>query len=100
MAVLPEIKEITGAEDIFSAGGGYYGDDALEVAKENGVDSHYTNMTGKESDKVSLTELEIEDLETVKLCPGKHAPYSTSCNEERGTLTVYFALSACKQCPI
>jgi hypothetical protein len=97
---LPEIKERTGVEDIY-ADGGYYGEDVLVVAGKNGVDLHFTNMTGNEgaAEKVSLTEFEIEDLKTVKLCPGKHAPYSTSYNEEKGTLTAYFSLSTCKQCP-
>jgi hypothetical protein len=98
---LPEIKERTGVEDIY-ADGGYYGEDVLGVAEKNGVDLHFTNMTGNEgaSEKVSVTEFEIEDLKTVKLCPGKHAPFRTTCNEEKGTLTAYFSLSDCKQCPL
>ncbi len=96
---LPEIKERTGVEDIY-ADGGYYGEDALVVAEKNGVDLHFTNMTGNEgaSEKVSVTEFEIEDMKTVKLCPGNHAPFRTSYNEEKGTLTAYFSLADCGQC--
>ncbi len=43
---LPDIKEVTGAKDVY-ADGGYYGEDVLEKAEKNDVTIHYTNMTGK-----------------------------------------------------
>jgi hypothetical protein len=73
----------------------------LGVAEENSVNLHYTNMTGKEcaSDKLPITEFEIENLKTIKLCSGKHAPFRASYSEEKGAMTTYFSLDNCKQCP-
>jgi hypothetical protein len=95
---LPEIRDRTGASDLY-LDGGFYGEDALEVAEQNSVSLHYTNMTGKESNKIPVTKFEIEDLKTIKLCPGNCVPFRTSCNEEKGILTAHFSLADCKQCP-
>lgn len=97
---LPEIKSRADVEDLYIDGANY-GEDTLDAAEKNDTNLHFTDMTGRKrsSDKIPLTEFEIEDLKTVKLCPGKHTPFRTGYNEEKGTLTAHFSLSGCKQCP-
>jgi hypothetical protein len=95
---LPDIKERTGAEDIY-ADGGYYGEDVLVTADKNNVNLHYTNMTGKGPNKLPLTSFAIEGLKTIRRCPRNSVPFRTNYNEENGTLSAHFPLADCKACP-
>lgn len=95
---LPNIKERTGAEDIY-ADGGYYGEDVLEKAEKNDVNIHYTNMTGKGPNKIPITSFVIEDMKEIRRCPRNSVPFRTNYNEDNGTLTAHFSLADCKACP-
>jgi hypothetical protein len=93
---LPEIKQKTGVEDVYTDGA-YYGEDVLGVAEKNSVKLHFTNMTGKGPNKIPVTKFVIEGL-TVKLCPANCAPHRAGYNEEKEILTAHFSLADCKAC--
>lgn len=95
---LPEIKERTGAADVY-ADGGYYGESVLKAAEENGVTMRYTNLTGKGPNKIPLTSFMIEDLTTIRRCPRNSVPFRTNYNEENKTLSAHFSLADCAACP-
>jgi hypothetical protein len=58
---LPEIKENTDLKDLY-LDGGYYSDKAAELEKENQVELHFTNLSGRNpSKKQSVTDYQIDN---------------------------------------
>lgn len=76
--------------------GGYFGDDVIEKAEKQNVNTHFTNMTGKVSAKIPVTSFVSEDNK-IKRCPaGEDAMFSYVGKD--GTLSARFCLAKCNGC--
>jgi len=81
--------------------GAYYSDELEELAQELNVKIHYTNMTGKASSKIPLTDFDIEtkDEGATVCCPGGQQAFPCYANKKTQDITAHFDLETCAQCP-
>ncbi len=94
---LPHLTEQHGLEDLY-VDGGYSGESVYEIAAENDVSMHYTNMTGRETKKIPISEFTF-DGDTVTHCPAGHPSDFSIHDKEKGSILVHFDLETCKACP-
>jgi len=94
---LPIIKENTGCKDLY-VDGGFYSDEVVELGKDNGVNLHFTNLSGREpSKKLSVTEYQIdESTNIITKCPKGITPIHTGIT--KGQTVAHFPLKACETC--
>lgn len=80
--------------------GGYFGKDVEEVANQNDVTMHYTDMTEKKPDDESIpvNKFELNDDNTVKACPAGNDPQKTNYNCEKDTINAHFFKEVCDNC--
>ena len=97
---LPELKE-KGVKDLYTDGG-YYSPDIVKESKDQGIEIHYTDMTGrkKNGDKIPYNAFEIENKEKILLCPAGQEPIRAAFNEEDKTLSAHFNREICNECPL
>ena len=89
----------TGCTDHYSDGG-FYSEQVIEKAKSEGIELHFTEMTGAEPKK-SLSAADFSYNETdghIKKCPNGQAPERTA--ETTTQLTAHFSKAACATCPL
>lgn len=79
--------------------GGYSGEPVHETASANGVEMYYTNMTGKESSKIPVTEFVI-DQDIVVRCPEGHCPILSVHDKKTGVILTRFEKDTCLACPL
>lgn len=98
---LPAIKEKTDVTEIYTDGG-YYSEECQQVAGDNEVKVHYTDMTGRKAnaDKLPLTDFAIENQRNITACPQGQVPQQSYYNEAKKVLTAYFETEQCRQCPV
>ncbi len=77
--------------------GGYSGEKVHETAKEHNVSMYYTNMTGKESGKIPVSEFEIQENKITQ-CPAGHPSALSYHDEKTGKITAHFDISFCQDC--
>jgi hypothetical protein len=97
---LPEIKE-KGVKDLYTDGA-YYSPDILEEAETQGIEIHYTDMTGRKasSDKLPYNAFEIENKEKILRCPAGQEPIRVEFKERDKTLSAHFNREICAKCPL
>jgi hypothetical protein len=97
---LPELKE-KGVKDLYTDGA-YYSPDIVEEAKAQGIEIHYTDMTGrkKNSDKLPYNAFKIENKEIILRCPADQEPIRAEFNEKDKTLSAHFNREICNECPL
>lgn len=97
---LPDLRE-KGVKDLYTDGG-YYSLDILEEAKTQGIEIHYTDLTGrkKTNDKLPYNAFEIENKEKITCCPAGQEPMRSEFNEKGKTLSAHFNLEICNECPL
>jgi hypothetical protein len=98
---LPILKENMFVQDIY-ADGGYYGEEALQLAQDTDVNLHFTNMTGRKtnSHKLPLTDFGIdEENYRITTCPAGHAPLHSGRAKRSGSITAHFNRQQCQACP-
>jgi hypothetical protein len=93
---LPMTKERTGLTDLYQDGG-FYSPEVQKLAQEQGVTTHYTNLTGRKpaSEKLPLSAFTIENHQKVLACPQNQTPIHTFFNEGKEELISCFAPSVC-----
>lgn len=65
------VKQNTGCEEIY-VDGGYYSEEVVQLAKENKVELHFTDLSGRKPTtvKIAVTEYEIdEETKAITKCP-------------------------------
>ncbi len=97
---IPELKE-KGVKDLYTDGA-YYSPDNTEEAKIQGIEIHYTDMTGrkKSSDKLPYNAFEIKNKEKILRCPADQEPIRAEFNEKDKTLSAHFNRDICDKCPL
>lgn len=98
---LDALKENTNVKDLY-ADGGYYSERIIDKAKSEGVNIHYTDMTGKKgaSDKLPLTAFNFNEQWEVTRCPNGNKPIKSSYNTKTKSSITHFAKEDCKECPL
>lgn len=93
---LPQLAESYGTKDMY-VDDGYSGENVHDTAEKHNISMYYTNMTGKESNKISVSEFEIKDNKITR-CPAGHASALSYYDQETGKITAHFDLSFCREC--
>lgn len=98
---LPVISEKTDLAEIYTDGG-YYSEDVQQIAKDNEVKVHFTDMTGRKADpeKLPLSDFNIEEHKKIIACPESQAPVQSYYNEVKKALTAHFDPDICSQCSL
>lgn len=96
---IPNLSE-QGIKDVYTDGG-YYSPDISEEAQAQGVNVHFTDMTGrkKSNEKLPYSKFEIEDKQKVLRCPAQHKPLRTAFDDKEKILSAHFNRQICDQCP-
>lgn len=96
---LPKIRENTGCKDMY-VDGGFHSPDVHDVAKDEGIDLHLTDMSGTEpSKKLPVSEYKIdEQSNAIRECPNGQKPIRADVGN--GQTTAHFEKSACENCPL
>jgi hypothetical protein len=98
---LSDIKEQHPELNDVYVDGAYYSDELEELAQELKIKIRYTNMTGKASSKIPLTDfnIEITDESATVCCPGGQDAVPCYVNKKTQAITAHFDLEKCAQCP-
>jgi len=95
---LPEIVEKTDCEHMYTDGG-YYSPEITELAKEEGVTMHYTDMTGRKPspDKYSATDFQFdESSRRIISCPRGKEPIKSTTTKNH--MVAHFKRRTCARC--
>ena len=94
---LKEIRENTGCTDMY-VDGGFHSEDVHQIAKENGIEIHLTNMSGTEpTKKLPVSEFDIDKTTNViRQCPRGYIP--THAGVSGGQTSAHFPHEACAGC--
>ncbi|MGI6544019.1 MAG: transposase [Limnochordia bacterium] len=95
---IPYLASAYGVEDLY-VDGGYSGESVNKTASDCDVRMYYTNMTGKESGKIPVTEFVI-DGDIVTQCPSGHCPVLSVHDKETGVIITHFDKEICQACPL
>ena len=88
----------TGCKDLYGDGG-FYSEEVIETAKNEGIKLHFTEMTGSTPTK-SITAADFQYNEAdghIEKCPNGQVPIRTG--ETKKQLTAHFNKDACSGCP-
>lgn len=95
---LETIHTNTGCTDIY-ADGGFHSVEVHQVAEENDIEIHLTNMTGTAPTKIATTEFDIDETSNViARCPKGHIP--TRAGVSKGQTSAHFPHTACVNCEL
>lgn len=96
---LPEIHENTGCTDMY-VDGGFHSGEVIEVAKENDVDIHFTNLNGTSPrTKLAVDKYTIDETtKKIMQCPGGFQP--TQAGVTQNQTVAHFPLEACATCEL
>lgn len=96
---LEVISGNTGCTDMY-VDGGYHSEDVHETAKENGIEIHLTDMTGrKPTKKIPATDFEIDEkTNVIERCPKGHTPINAGVNKSQ--TSAHFPHEVCANCPL
>lgn len=96
---IPVIKKNTDCNSM-TLDGGYYSEDVTAAGAANFIDTHFTDMTGREpKSKLPVTAFEFEaETLIITKCPNNVVPLRATI---KGSQTVsHFPLDACKNCAL
>ncbi|HHY06737.1 MAG TPA: transposase [Clostridia bacterium] len=98
--VLPELKN-KGVKDLYTDGA-YYSSEIVEKSKTQGIEIHYTDMTGrkKSNNKFPYNAFEIENKEKILRCPADQEPIRTAFKKKNKILSAHFNRNICEKCPL
>jgi len=95
---LPVLKGNTNCQELY-VDGGFYGEKVIEAAKEQEIALHFTDLTGKEPQKLSLNDFNIDPADkTIHNCPQGVAPIRTAISN--GQSIAHFPLTICRNCKL
>ena len=94
---LPIIKENTGCGDMY-VDGGFQSEEVHQVAADNGIEIHMTNMSGTEpKTHIPITKFDIdEDTNVIKKCPAGNVP--TQAGVSKSQTSAHFPHDVCIGC--
>ena len=97
--MLPDLKNEFACTDVYGDGG-FYSEETLQVAKENEIELHFTNMSGTEpSKRLAVSEFDIEPgTERILHCPKGYVPTVTGLS--KGQTVAHFARETCLTCEL
>ncbi len=95
---LPHLAENHRLKDLY-VDGGYSGKEVAETAASNKISMHYTNMTGRESTKIPISEFTF-DGNRITHCPLGHPSEFSIYDEERDSILVHFNREICMNCQL
>lgn len=93
---LPRLADTHGTRELY-VDGGYSGEDVHTTASGHGISMYYTNMTGKETSKIPISEFTF-DGHDVTHCPAGHPSVLSIYDPHTGNTLVHFAIEHCRQC--
>jgi len=96
--VIPHMAATYGVKELY-VDGGYSGEAVNKTAVECGVQMNYTNMTGKESSKIPVTEFAIEESKVIQ-CPAGQQPILSVQDQETGVIIAHFDKEQCQACSL
>ncbi|WP_241765485.1 transposase [Caldicellulosiruptor morganii] len=95
---LPIIKQNTKCQEVY-VDGGYYSKEVVQIAKENCVEVHFTDLNGRKPVRMSVSEYEIdEETKVIKKCPRGIIPIHASV--KKGQTVAHFPKEACAKCEL
>jgi len=87
-----------GCTDLYGDGG-FYSEEVIEKAKSEGIELHYTEMTGKPTKTITAADFEYNETSGhIKKCPMGQTPVRTA--EAPKQFTAHFNKQACSGCPL
>jgi hypothetical protein len=94
---MPIIKENTDCEDMY-VDGGFHSPKVLEVAKEENIKVHLTDMSGTEpTKKLPISDYKIDEESNIILeCPKHQVPINVGVSNSQ--TVAHFPKSACENC--
>lgn len=94
---LPIIQKNTGCTDMY-ADGGFHSENVHEIAKDNNITIHLTDMTGTEpTKKLPVSAYEIDETTNIIItCPAGHTPLRA--NISKSQTTAHFPKETCANC--
>lgn len=93
---LKKIHENTGCTDMY-VDGGFHSEDVHRTAKENEIEIHLTNMSGREpTKKLPVTEFDIDETTVINKCPGGYIPTCAGVSSRQ--TSAHFPHEACANC--
>ncbi|MDD2498829.1 MAG: transposase [Desulfitobacteriaceae bacterium] len=97
---LPNLVE-KGVKDLYTDGA-YYSPEVTREAQSQGIEVHYTDMTGRKqsSSKLPYTAFEIKDKQKILRCPAEQEPIRADFDEKSRTLSAHFERQTCEGCPL
>ncbi len=95
---VPRLAKTYGAKEVY-VDGGYSGETIHETAKEHDISMYYTNMTGKESSKIPVSEFEILDNKIIR-CPVGNPSCLSYHDQKTGKITAHFDIAFCRNCKL
>lgn len=97
---LPALQE-KGVKDLYTDGA-YYSPAVIEDAQSQGIEMHFTDMTGRKQsgEKLPYTTFEIKDKQEILRCPAEQEPIRADFDEKSKTLSAHFNRQICEQCPL
>ncbi|KLU62179.1 hypothetical protein CEB3_c13980 [Peptococcaceae bacterium CEB3] len=98
---LEKLQGTTPMNDLY-VDGGYYSSDLVKKAEGQGVQLHYTDMTGRNvtSNKLPYNVFNIEHFERILSCPKLQEPLRSNFDSKSGILSAHFDLNVCTPCPL
>jgi len=95
---LPIVKQNTKCQEVY-VDGGYYSKEVVQIAKENCVEVHFTDLNGRKPVRMSVSEYEIdEETKVIKKCPRGIIPIHASV--KKGQTVAHFPKEACAKCEL
>jgi hypothetical protein len=96
---IPIIKETTDCNSM-TLDGGYYSEKVTTTAAANGIDPHFTDMTGRgPGSKLLVTAFEFEaGTQIITKCPNNVVPLHAAI--KGGQTVAHFPLEECRNCPL
>ncbi len=96
---LPIVKQNTECQEVY-VDGGYYSEEVVQIAKENGVELHFTDLSGRKPiSRISVTEYEIdEETKVITKCPRGIIPIHAGV--KKGQTVAHFPKEACAMCEL
>ncbi len=93
---IPRLSKTYGTKELY-VDGGYSGEEVHNTASVNNVSMYYTNMTGKESSKIPISDFTFEE-DKVTHCPAGHPSELSFHNPENGKILAHFNIEVCNKC--
>jgi len=96
---MEEMKQNTGCKDII-ADGGFYSPAVIDKAAEQGINMHFTDMTGKQPhEKIPVTEFVTDEkTKVIVKCPADQTPTRSVIKDKQAI--AHFDHSACDKCEL